>query len=114
MARIDNAERLSSVLLIKQIVGNAHVAIIALLEGVVDGEGCNWVIRVHVRVAAIAPHVGVLTLFSRLGLVRAVVNITRVGRASKGPGGNTGRVTQGLGKEPDGRVSVGKLDGTLA
>lgn len=100
MARLDE-EDLRAVLLVVQVVHDAHLGVTAFLRGEVDGEARALVVDRHARVAAVAPNVRVLALRRWDGLVREVVDVGRVGRAAKGPGGVGGDLFLGLGEEED-------------
>lgn len=100
MARL-NEEDLCAVLLVVQVVHNAHLGVTAFLRGEVDGEARALVVDRHAWVAAIAPDVWVLALRRWDGLVRDVVDVGRVGRATEGPGGVCGDSFLGLGEEED-------------
>lgn len=100
VARLDKDD-LGAVLLVVQVVRDADLGVTAFLGGEVEREAWALVVDRHAWVAALAPHVGVLALRRRLGLVREVVDVGRVGGAAEGPGGVGGDLVLGLGEEED-------------
>ena len=100
MSSVDE-EDLGAILLVVQVVRDADLGVTALLGGEVNREAWALVADRNARVAAVAPDVWVLALRRWDGLVREVVDVGRVGRASEGPGGVGGDLLLGLGEEED-------------
>lgn len=100
MASLDEDD-LRAVLLVVQVVHDAHLGVTAFLRGEVDREARALVADWHARVAALAPNVRVLALRRWDSLVREVVDVGRVRRAAEGPRRVGGDAVLGLGEEED-------------
>jgi hypothetical protein len=95
-----------TIFLIKEIIRNANFRIIALFESVVDRKLRPLVPNRNSRISALASHIWILTLRSRLSLLRRIIDIRRRHTPTECPCWVTRWMIQSLPKKENPAIDV--------